>query len=133
MNILKKLFASKEVKAGLGVLDEADYKFNCLAFGLVKREVEGAILQNPNKFTSAINNKGISPRQYVYGMIANCSGDFLESGRYHLYRGILTPTGENLLDIFNLALDELLQIGAISLDEAKKQREGIQASIKNVG
>ena len=92
MIILKKLFAPKEVRGVLGVLDEAECKFDYPAFKMIRNIIEKAVLSNPNKVTKAIRN-GLSPRQSAYSMIANAVGDHLESGQYHIHRGVLNPTG----------------------------------------
>ena len=75
----KRLFASKEVKAFLGVLDEADQRFrpNYPVFELVKNRIEQEVLAQPDATAANIRN-GLSPQQAVYSMIANISGDLCQ-------------------------------------------------------
>lgn len=134
MKILKKLFAPKEVRAVLGVLDEADCRFDCPAFQLVRNIIENAVLTNTNKVAKQIR-EGLSPRQSVYSMIANIAGDHIESGQYHIYRGVLNPMGmgKDLLRIFDEAVDEMVKIGVVDEEYAEEQKKGIRENIKTVG
>jgi len=132
MKFLKKLFAPKEVRAALGVLDEANYKFNSTAFQLVRNQVEEIILARPKEFARVIQ-KGNTPRQWVYSSIANRAGDHVESGQHHFYRGALNPLGEDLLRLFDSAVDELVRLGAVDADNAETQKVAIRESIKSAG
>jgi len=120
MRFFKVLFGPKEVRAALGVLDEAEYafcgvdSFRSAAFDPVKQHVQRLVLARPSEFAAVIR-KGTSPREYVYSAIANRAGDLLESGDYHIRRGHLNPVGpaEDLYTLFCKALDELVRIGAM--------------------
>jgi hypothetical protein len=134
MKILKKLFAPKEVRAVLGILDEAECKFDSPAFEKIRKIIKNAILENTRNVIKQVR-EGHSPRQYVYSMIANVSGDYVESGQCHMYRGVLDPMGigGELLKIFDAAVDELVLIGAVDKDFAQEQKKGIRENIKTVG
>jgi hypothetical protein len=136
--VFQIFFGSKEIKAVIGILDEACYKFDNKTFEeVIRPEIEKSILQNPQKVKQVI--KKIPPREWVYGTIANISGDLLESGRYHVYRGVLASDldgigpGKDLLKIFDEATDELVKIGNIKEEWAKKQKKQLQENIKTVG
>jgi hypothetical protein len=134
MKILRRIFAPKEVRIVLGVLDEVGFGFDCEAFRILRNRIQDAFLQDYSKVVSAVE-EGISPRQQVYFAIANLAGDYLESGEYHLYRGILNPLGpgEDLLRLFDVSLDKLVQSGAIDDGDAKAQKTGIRECIESVG
>ena len=68
-------------------------------------------------------------------MIANTSGDMVESGQYHIYRGVLNPMGpgEDLLNIFDSAMDELVKLGDIDEKNAQVQKEALRKNIQGVG
>ena len=136
MKFLKRMFASKEVKAILGVLDEADQRFDCRAFEMVKNQIEQAVLSLPDGFAQKIRN-GISPRQCVYSMIANIAGELLASGKFHLFPGTLNPLpfsgGLDLLRIFDAAVDEMVQIGAVDKDNAVAHKARMRDTIKTEG
>ena len=134
MKFIKKLLAPKEVKAALGVLDEASYTFDSVGFQLVREHIEKIILSQLDKSVDVIQ-KGMTPRQWVYITIANIAGDLVESGNYHIYRGVLNPlgSGNDLLKLFDAAIDQLTQIGALDAKDAKKQKATIRDNIKSVG
>ena len=131
MKFLKRMFAPKEVRVAIGILDEVGLEFDCEAFHIVRNGIEDAYLWGSTSVVSHVKN-GISPRQQVYTSIANLAGDYLESGQYHLYRGVLNPLGpgEDFLKLFHLALDNLVQSGAIDDKEAEEQRKKKQEGIQ---
>ena len=118
----------------LGVLEEASQRFDYPVFDMVKKQIKRAVLAHPKDAASNIR-KGLSPQQAIYSMIANIAGDHAESGNYHLYRGVLNPLtgGEDLLRIFNTAVDEMVVIGAVEPEEAEDAKEGIRENIRTAG
>ena len=134
MKSLKRRFAPREVQDALDVLDEVGLEFDCEAFQRVRKPIEDKFLRHHNGVISSVE-KGISPRQQVYFAIANLTGDYLESGEHHLYRGVLNPLGPggDLLRLFDAATDRLLQSGAIDDKVATTAKAGIRESIKSMG
>ena len=134
MKILKKASALKEVRAALDIFDEVGCEFGCKAFQIIRKSIKEEILGDYNAVVSAVE-EGISPRQHVYFAIANIAGANVESGNYHIYRGVLNPLGPgpDLLRLFDAAADKLVKTGAITEKEAKEQKEGIRENIKDVG
>jgi len=134
MKILKNLFASKEVKAALGILDELDYICDSPAFQLPRKVVESAILEQQEKFSIALKEQGITPRQKVYAMLEWIAGDYVTSGSPNLfvYRGLLNPTGEALLNVYDIIIDQMRRIDCISEEQAQKQKSDIRERIKEV-
>jgi len=129
---VKKSFSEKEVKEALGILEEASKEFGSGVFDLVKENVEKSILSNTEQFLDVVR-KGRSVRKCVYSIIANTAADLVESGHYHIYRGILTGPGEDLLKIFDAAIDELVRLGDIDLERAKKEKAAVRENIEAMG
>lgn len=131
MRLLKKLTASSEVKAAIGVLDEFEHSCNSHAFQLVRQPVESAILDNRERFAAAIKDQGRTPRGKVYSMLENVAGDYLQSGStdFYVYRGLLNPCGEELLKIYDLIIDGMRQIECITQEQAEKQKNDIRDCI----
>ena len=123
LKIFKRMFASKEVRGVLGVLDEADCKFNCQAFTMIKGLIEDTVFKNSADIEAGVCD-GKSPRELAYYLIYNIAADHLESGRYHAWYGILNPTGiaPELRRIFNAASDELVHIGVMDAEDAAKDK-----------
>jgi len=131
---MKKSFSKKEVKEALGILEEASKEFGSGGFDLVKEYVEKSILSDTKQFLDVVR-KGRSVRKYVYSMIANTSGDLAESGHYHIYRGVLNPMGpgEDLLKIFDAAMDELVRLGDTDAENAEKEKAAVRKNIETMG
>ena len=135
MNFIKKMFAPKEVKAALISLHDIERKCSNVAFQKPVKVVESVILSNQRKFVLAIKEQGVSPHHKVCSMLENVAGDYLESGRPDLfiYRGVLSPQGQELLRAYDTLLDEMKETDYISEAEAAKQKNDIRACIEQVG
>ncbi|MCG2726779.1 MAG: hypothetical protein L6420_11125 [Elusimicrobia bacterium] len=122
-----------EIKEALEILNLAANKFG-KDFHLVRRQIEKDINSDTKQFLNVVQN-GRSVRKYIYSQICNISGDMLESGQYHIYRGTLNPMGhgKGLLKIFDTATDELLKLGDHDDKFAKEQKESIRENIKHIG
>ena len=132
MKIIKRILAPKEVRTVLSVLDELSLEFNSDAFQTIRRQIEDAMLRDSKKVVNQVK-EGASPKELVYYAIANFAGDYIESGEYHVYRGILNPTGEDFLRIFDRAVDKLVKIGSVNIEDGKEQKAGIRKNIRSVG
>jgi len=134
MNFLKKLFPPKEVKEAIGMLEEAEREFSSKDFHLVKGYIEKVLRSQPDKFVEIIK-QGETPRQWIYSTISNIAGDLVESGNYHIYRGVINPMGpgNELLKIYNKAIDKLVEMKVLDNERAKKEKDALQENIKSVG
>jgi len=134
MKWLKKLFVPEEVNTVLEILDGEKTQYNCSAFDMLYSTIKNIVISNSNTVLKQIK-EGISPEQFTYSAIANLAGDLLESGKYHIYRGVLNPIGigKDLLEIFDTSVDKMILIGVVNKDYADEQKRGIRDNIKNVG
>lgn len=134
MNKIKRVLQPKEIKDLLNLLDELSNKFNSVSFELVRKEVEEQVLEQSNEFVKMIQ-RGIQMRPWLYNACANISGDLAESGKYHLWRGVLNPIGQgqDLIKIFDEFVDELLIMGEIDNVMAERQKQGLRENIRTVG
>jgi len=149
MGLFNRLNAPKEVLGALGVLDEiacnrvssqgiaiksAQFWSETEGFQIVRGMVERVIAAHPHDFARVIQ-EGTSVREWVWTAIANTSGDLVESGEYHFYRGELNPLGpgEYLLRLFDTALEELVTMGVMNQDYANEQKAALRKRIKEVG
>lgn len=130
--IFQKIFSSEEAQVVIRITEDACRKFDNKTFEkVIKPKIDKSVRQNPKKLKEII--KKIPPREWVYSIIANISGDLLESGTYHIYRGLLMEEGEDLLKIFDEATEELVRIGSIEKGWAENQRRQLRENIKTVG
>lgn len=124
----------KEIKAAIGVFDEVSYTWEGEASRLVKAIFEKIFKTEQDRVVDIIQG-GVPPREWVYNTIANVAGDFVESGQYHIYRGVLNPMGPggDLLKLYDSAVEELVKIGALDAEKAEKEKRAIRENIKTVG
>ncbi len=129
----KKAIAKKEVKIALDILSEIGQKFDNDAFEQIKEYIEDQLTSDTREFIET--TKKTSVQQWVYSAVANLAGNLVESGHYHIYRGVLNPMGpgEDFLKIFDWSIDKLGEIKAIDKDMVKKEKEAIRKNIKDVG
>lgn len=134
IKFLNRLFAKKELKTTLGVLGEASCTFDNPAYELVRSKIEEVINEKPNEIVNLIQG-GTPPRQWIYTAIANLAGDLVQSGEYHMYRGVLNPLGlgKDLLRLHDSAIDELVRIGVVDSNSAATAKKAIRENIKEVG
>ena len=134
MKIINRIFAPKEVKITLNILDELSLELDSKAFKEIRSQIEEGILADYKNVISQVKDRA-SARQLIYFSIANIVGEYVESGYYHIYRGVLNPLGlgNDLLSLFDMAIDRLFEDGGISEKEAKEQKAGIRKNIKSVG
>lgn len=131
--MFKTLFASKPIKLLLNQLDIFEDKVDLPGFSLVKQKVIQNIRANEVAFAKAITESHISSEQIIAAEVANVSGDMLETGEHCMYRGTLSPSGEQLMVLFGNALDELARMGAISEEKKREDVAGLRATIRTVG
>ena len=134
MSFFKKLFAPKEVRAAIGVLDELKCTFDCAAFSIIHKQVERMILANSHDIVAAVR-KGRLSRQLILGLVSSLAGDHVESGDYHVYRGVLNPLGpgEDFIKIYDTTVDELVRMGVVEAEYAEKQKAALRENIETIG
>ena len=118
------------------MLDEATYRYQNRGFELVRPVIERRLLNDPNGIAESIRtSKGRNPREWVYSHIANTAGTMLESGQFHLYRGMIHPLGpgNDLKKIFDDSIDVLTEMKVIDPEYAEKQKQALRTNIKDIG
>lgn len=123
-----------EVAEALATLKEIGTGFDPCVFDLVADRVQALILSNPTEFGAMIR-RGNPVRRWVWGAISNAAGDLVESGEFHVYRGVLDPTGpgDGLLRIFDAAADEMCRLGTADADFVARQKAALRRNIADVG
>jgi hypothetical protein len=134
MSFFKKIFGGDEIKAAIGTLDEAKISLNNPAYSIVRAEIDKVLNRHASELKNIIAN-GTPPRQWAYSAIANVAGDLLESGQFHLYRGVLNPVGhgQDLLKLYDTALDELVKMGAMSSSSTDTEKKALRNNLKSIG
>lgn len=131
---MRPLFLPKEVKAVLGILDEAACRFQGRAFARLHSLMKSDATRNTDNIVQLVES-GISPRTIVYSSLSNIAGDELESGKHHIYRGRLNPIGEGpeLLALYRAAVSELHNMGELDKERHDAEQSAINKNIRNAG
>jgi len=122
------------VRAALDLLDEMAREFDNPAFEEIRKHLKLRFRKKRKKAAESFND-GNPPHKRIYSMVANLSGDWLECGEHHMYRGVLNPMGigGDLLKIFDTIQDKLVLIGACDKKFAQEQKRAVRENIKAVG
>ena len=122
MGLLKRIFAPKEVRIALNVLDELSFELDSVAFKEMRSQIKKGIFSDYKNIVSQVKDRE-SARQLIYFAIVNIAGEYIESGYYHIYRGVLNPLGDDFLSLFDMSVKRLLEVGAITAKEAEEQTQ----------
>lgn len=127
-----------KVKEAILALDEAELKYrdHSEGFKILRDKLEKDIRSNPEALVRVLEEvEGRTAREFVYSWLGNFAGNFLESGDYHVWRGVLMPGTpcDDFLAIFDSTLDELVHMKSIDSKFAEKQKRQLRANIKSNG
>lgn len=70
-----------------------------------------ALVDDREKIAASIVEDKLDPRALIYLLVTNVASDKLCSGQYHIYRGILSFTGKQLLEAFTVASKQMVDLG----------------------
>lgn len=129
----KQTVSKNSLQTLMDELNKAEKHLNNESFHLIKGRIVKGIRKDPKSISDIIYNNKSSSTAWIYGVISNIAGDYVESGEYHIYRGVLNPVGNDLLKLFDGAINNLLEIGIIENDYAKQQKKAVRENIKGVG
>lgn len=77
---------------------------------------------------------GGKPEAFIFNYIVQVCGDRLESGRYHVYRGVLNFEGKLYQQLFEHAINTMTAAGEYSRTWADENlREPVYKGIREVG
>lgn len=77
---------------------------------------------------------GESHEAFIYNFIVHTCGDKLESGRYHIYRGVLNSEGHLYLQLFEHAITTMIEKGEYTKEWADENlRHLVLNGIKEMG
>ncbi len=124
---------SEPVKKALEILEDIATKHDSDQ-KLVFEQVKKAILDDKSKYAESLK-QAPNIKQWILSEVANRAGDLVETGQYHLHRGILNPMGPGptLLKIYEYCLKELVNIEAITEENAEEEKRALMQNIRSVG
>jgi hypothetical protein len=103
------------------------------ALKLIRPSVLAATKSNKIELLSEFCDSKITPSQTAGNLFANQVGDELETGKHHLYRGILTPLGKDLMSFYVSHLSSMAQSGQVSQEWAEEQIKIMRENVQSIG
>jgi hypothetical protein len=77
---------------------------------------------------------GESHEAFIYNFIVQVVADKLESGQYHVYRGVLAMEGHQYKALFEYAIDTMIAFGTYTKEWADSNlRAAVYKGIKEMG
>ena len=139
MRLFQRKTQGDEIIAAYSALDEVEQRFHDdVCDAELKRIVtimRDTLSKHSEDFSAMFRSSSRSPREWVYSNIVNATGDLLETGQFHVYRGMLSPVGRGLLSIFDASVDELLEMGAkdVNSEVVAEQKSVLRSNIRQIG
>ena len=127
---------NKNLENYLSELKIAETLYKNESFGIIKNIIEKQIKNNTDSIDKIIEeSNGGTREEWIHSQIGNIAGDLLESGNYHVFRGVLNITGNDLLNIFEKSYKILLDIHAKDIDKeyANQQIAVLKRNISRIG
>jgi len=115
-------------------ITKLDTYYDSLGLHAIEKTLKSTIKGDKRTIIQEVHD-GSSPEMMVHIIINNITADFLESGRFHIYRGALNIAGEGLLKVFIKSYDKLHELDPITYTKEliKDQNEVVKRNIKVVG
>ncbi len=127
------LLTPKEIKLFNKGLDLLEHRLGTtIAFSRVRQVIEADVRKAPKPYIDAVRNSS-SPEQVAATTVANVAGDIVESGELCIYRGLLSPAGQEMLKVYSDCLGFLLSSGFIDVATRDKEMSAIRRNIESVG
>jgi hypothetical protein len=136
---LANLRKPKEVKETLAALEKIRGQFDIsdvfregaitAAFATVRNIIES----DPNRAVHSITRDGWKPADLALLLLSKVASQAAASGRYHIYRGALSPEGHGYVAVFRTAVNALTASGFITPAEAEEDIATLLKRIKEVG
>ena len=92
-----------------------------------------AVLRNAEVVLQRVRQDGFAPDELGLVVAQNILADHLCSGQYHVYRGMLSMAGQQLMSAFNKACSELEQRGYATPEDSRESLQQVSKKISQVG
>jgi hypothetical protein len=136
---LTRLRKPKEVKETLAALETIRGQFDTsdvfregaitAAFSTVRNTIES----DPNRAVHSIAHDGWKPADLALLLLSKVASQAASSGRYHRYRGTLSPEGHGYVAVFHTAVNALAASGFITPAEAEEDIATLLMQVNEAG
>jgi hypothetical protein len=134
MGFFNRKKSKDDIERAIEVLAELQAEYPFKSYTMIRTDLEEGIKKHSDELRK-IFQEGMNVENWAHTSIVNLSGDYLESGKYHMYRGVLQKMGpgEDLLQLYDRGVDNLISIGSIDETRGAQEKKAIRDNIKNVG
>ena len=119
----------QRVKDSLASIEKSDL---IPGFHLVKDAIRDQ-LKDRDRTRASIEEDGLSPDGLIYLLISNVANAQLCSGQHHIYRGVLSMSGQELLAAFTKASEMMVQCGVHSQEDHERDMRSLKKEVSEVG
>jgi len=93
------------------------------------------MIQNAEATVHTVNVEKVPPQPLAWLILSNAAGNGLATGRFHIYRGVLSGQGQALLSVYARAINELEKAGYYQGRDrtAEDDRRWIRDHIRDAG
>lgn len=91
------------------------------------------LLNDTERTVYSIRCDHLKPQHLALLLVSNVTSTMLQTGQYHTYRGVLNAQGSELLNLFILSVEFMLEGGFTSAEETEKDHQWILQQIREVG
>jgi hypothetical protein len=136
---LANLRKPKEVKETLAALEKIRGQFDTsdvfregaitAAFASVRNTIES----DPNRAVHSIAHDGWKPADLALLLLSKVASQGASSGRYHRYRGTLSPEGHGYVAVFRTAVNAMAASGFITPAEAEEDIATLLKQVNEAG
>lgn len=102
-------------------------------FLAIEKYIKRLINDNKKDINNDLESNDFKPEQFIYSEICNISAALAASGHYHIYRGMLSPVGEELFKVYKFGINKLIGLGFITKELASTKVHILLENINEVG
>lgn len=92
-----------------------------------------ALANDAEKTIYSIRIEHMQPDHLALLLISNVTGQHLSMGNYHIYRGVLSDVGHEILAVFTRAVKTMAERGYHSPEEAEQDLAWVRKQIASAG
>ena len=130
LRVLRNMITPKEITAVLDALEEVETKltegspvWRCRdAFEVLRKEIANTMFANTGVWVNALRVSTMSAADHAYLLVSRGAASHAASGLYHEAGGGLTALGNEFVQLYTQATEELVARGMFSTSEAEEQK-----------
>ena len=132
MSIFKRRRVSQEQVELLEFVESLSQEWNGIGWEDVLKYARQYIPNNSEAIVKAIAS-GESIKCMAFSLIGTIAKEFVYSGRFHVYWGVLNLFGDDYVRIYDRSMDNLAQLGDFTEAEVSKAKREFREDFATMG